>query len=416
MSLSPDVQVSISDVRFQFNPLEVYICHLRCHLYPNGPVDLGLQSLKVGDLTKNYVSVRIDIPLFNQAAVSFATLFFAAQHHENRILTEGYAMHGVALQRLNKALGVPGCHTSDEVLVSVVVLVMLELYMPSGPKNYLKHMLGLERLLELRDPGSLAHASYRTLELYKGVRHMILIASLRNRSPSIFARPRWKAVLRTALSLDTPEEQDLHDVLADCSVLIAASDEVVDSQPAQTPKILQRRAEIERKASALFDFLKFWKDRWDSAEGNLYAQEENPAAVSVGAPAELCTIYRFTDDSVGRMFMLYNTALIYVLQIYATLATSDLPCSDTAISTSIMYGGYHGAIHTAGVEVARSITDYLQHKRARGETDFASPVVQWAVLTAWQVLGGTGSREGQYITTMVKGNTSYEIVKAAWDM
>jgi len=406
----------MSDVRLKFNPLEVYICHLRCHLYPSGPVDLGLQSLKAGDLTKDYASVKTDVPLFNQAAVSFAALFFAAQHHENRILTEGYAMHGIALQRLNKALGVPGCHTSDEVLVSVVILAMLELYMPSGPRNYLKHMLGLERLLELRDPGSLVHASYRTLELYKGVRHMILIASLWNRSPSIFARPRWKVVLRTALSLDTPEEQDLHDVLADCSVLIAASDEIVSSQPTQTPKILQRRAEIESRASALLDFLKAWKGRWDGAEGNLYAHEENPAAVSTDAPAELCTIYRFKDDSVGRMFMLYNTALIYVLQVYATLATLDFTYSDAASSISIMSENYHRASRTAGIEVARSITDYLQHKRARGETDFASPVVQWAVLTAWQALGGTESREGEYMTTMLKGNTSYEIVKAAWDM
>ncbi|EDU51160.1 Fungal-trans-2 domain containing protein [Pyrenophora tritici-repentis] len=415
VSLSPDLQVSIPDVRLRFNPLEVYICHLRCHLYPNGPVDLGLQSLTVSDLAVNYASARTYVPLFNQAAISFATLFFGAQHRENRILTEGYTMHGVALRRLNKALSIPGCHSSDEVLVSVVILAMLELYMPSGPRNYLKHMLGLERLLELRDPGSLAHASYRTLELYKGMRHMILIASLRNRSPSIFASPRWKAVLRTALSLETPEEQDLHDVLADSSVLIAASDEVADSQHPQTPENLHKRAEVERKASGLLEFLRSWKDRWDSAEGNQYGKQDDPIA-STDAPTELCTLYRFANDSVGRMFMLYNTALIYVHQIYATLAISELASSDTATSDIFTNGNPHGAIHAAGIEIARSITDYLQHKRVRGETDFASPVVQWAVLTAWQALGGSGSREGEYMTRMLNGNATYEIVKAAWNL
>ncbi|KAL7779748.1 hypothetical protein CFE70_009765 [Pyrenophora teres f. teres 0-1] len=416
VSLSPDFQVFIPDVRPRFNPLEVYICHLRCHLYPNGPVDVGLQSLKVSDLAVNYASGREDVPIFNQAAISFATLFFGVQHHKNRILTEGYAMHGVALRRLNEALSVPGCHTSDDILVSVVVLAMLELYMPSGPRNYLQHMLGLERLLELRDPGSLAHASYRTLELYKGVRHMILIASLRNRSPSIFARPRWKAVLRTTLSLETPEEQDLHDVLADCSVLIAASDEVADSQHLQTPKKLHRRAEIERKASGLLEVLSSWKDRWDSAESNHYGEEDDAMAISADAPTGLCTLYRFTTDSVGRMFMLYNTGLIYVHQIYATLATSELAFSDVATSHSCTSGSPHGAIHAAGIEIARSMTDYLQHKRARGETDFASPVVQWAVVAAWQALDGSESREGEYMSRMLNGNGTYEIVKAAWNL
>lgn len=353
------------------------------------------------------------MPLFNQAAITFATLLFGVQHHQNLILTEGYAMHGVALQRLNKALSVPGCHTSDEVLVSVVILAMLEIYMPSGPRNYLKHMLGLERLLELRDPESLANASYATLELYKGVRHMILIASLRNRSPSIFARPGWKAVLRTALSLDTPEEQDLHDVLADCSVLIAASDEAADSQSAKSLRILQTRAEIGRKASELLGFLKSWRDRWDSTEGNFYTEEENPTAIAADVPTKLCTIYRFTNNSVARMFMLYNTALIYVLQIHSALAVSE---TDSSHAASITNEHFQGAIRTAGIEIARSIADYLKQKRARGETDFASPVVQWAVLTAWQSLGGTGSREGECMTRMLNGDISYEIVKVAWDM
>ena len=374
---------------------------------------MGLQRLKGSDLIKNYASTRTDVPLFNQAAITFATLLFGVQHHQNLILTEGYAMHGVALQRLNKALSVPGCHTSDEVLVSVVILAMLEIYMPSGPRNYLKHMLGLERLLELRDPESLANASYATLELYKGVRHMILIASLRNRSPSIFARPGWKAVLRTALSLDTPEEQDLHDVLADCSVLIAASDEAADSQSAKSLRILQTRAEIGRKASELLGFLKSWRDRWDSTEGNFYTEEENPTAIAADVPTKLCTIYRFTNNSVARMFMLYNTALIYVLQIHSALAVSE---TDSSHAASITNEHFQGAIRTAGIEIARSIADYLKQKRARGETDFASPVVQWAVLTAWQSLGGTGSREGECMTRMLNGDISYEIVKVAWDM
>lgn len=360
--------------------------------------------------------------LFVQAALSFATLFFGAQHHQNGILTEGYAIHGVALKRLHQALSQPERRTHDDVIVSVILLAMLELFMPTGPRNWLKHMLGLEQLLTLRDPASLVHASFRTLELYKGVRHMILIASLRNRTPSIFARPQWKAVLRTALSLETPEEQDLHDVLADCSVLIAACDELFKLQHASGLSYIQRRQDMQCKADGLLGFLQAWKWRWDSDGKNVRIEEEvfDPATPQ-GSPR---MIYRFKSDSVARMLMLYNTALIYTLRVMAILepknngsqnVSGDHIQGDTGADV-VTKSSYYPAIRAAGLDIACCITDYLQHKRARGETDFVSPIVQWAVITAGQALGGEESPDGKWMISLLKGDATYTVAKRAWEV
>jgi hypothetical protein len=422
-SESPDYHFAIPEVKPRLNEKEVYICYVRRHLFPNGPVDLGLQELRISDLAvATRAAERGSGPLFIQAALSFATLFFGAQHHQSGILTEGYAIHGVALKRLNQALSQPERRMHDDVIVSVVLLAMLELFMPTGPRNWLKHMLGLEQILALRDPSSLVHASFRTLELYKGVRHMILIASLRNRTPSIFARPQWKAVLRTALSLETPEEQDLHDVLADCSVLIAASDELFKLQHSSGLAYTQRRKEMQVKADELLVFLGAWKQRWDSNEKNIYIEEERFEPDTAGSSPRI--IYRFMSDSVARMLMLYNTALIYVLRVMATLETkqngsqkvSNYHISGDTGADVATESSYYPAIHAAGLDIARCITDYLQHKRARGETDFASPIVQWAVSTAGKALGDENSLDNKWMMSLLEGDTACFLAKRAWEV
>ena len=325
-------------------------------------------------------------------------------------------MHGVALRQLNQALSLPGCHTRDDVLVSVIIMAMLELHMPSGPRNWLKHMTGLERLLELRGPGSLTYASYRTLELYKGVRHFILIASLRNRAPSIFAQPRWKAVLRTSLSLETSEEQDLQDVLADCSVLIAASDEVNEMNDACGRTCSEKSRAILDRAVGLRTFLKTWKNRWDADEGNANVAMDDLDAFEVGAPSTLWTTYKFRFDSLARLYMLYNTALIYVLQVAAMSELYLLSGAANATAAQVRIENNHASIRAAGIEIARSITGYLQHRRMRGETDFISPIVQWAAITAWQALGGNESEEGRWMMKSLAGNSSYTVAMAAWQV
>ncbi|EUC34482.1 hypothetical protein COCCADRAFT_25363 [Bipolaris zeicola 26-R-13] len=413
-SVSPPYQSSPQHIGLRFNEYEVYICHLRQYLYPNGPVDLGLQQLRTSDLAlSRYPTIGAGTnPLFNQAALTFATLLFGAQHHQARILAKGYDMHGVALRQLNQALSIPGCHERDDIINVITIMAMLEMCLPSGPRNWLKHMLGLEQLIALRDPGSLAYASTQTLELYKGVRHMILLASLRNRSPSILARHRWKAVLRTPLSLETREERELHDVMADCTVLIAASDELPSTISPHDRVCLERIEEIQRKAGELLTFLQTWKQKWDNEKENSCTTEDDFEAICAGAPQALWTVYKFRNDSIARMFMLYNTAMIHVLQIVEETkelrAQSGFPGTETSDTFYL--------IHATGIDIARSIPGYLQQRRYRGDTGFTSPVVQWAALMAWQVLGRDESAEGKWMVDALQGYSEYAIAKAAWEV
>jgi len=76
----------------------------------------------------------------------------------------------------------------DEILYSVVTLAFLESFALTSPNYYLKHMIDLERLLELQGPP--VHGSPKYSQLHK----LILFASLNTRRHSILAREEWKVI------------------------------------------------------------------------------------------------------------------------------------------------------------------------------------------------------------------------------
>ncbi|KAF1837014.1 hypothetical protein BDW02DRAFT_566428 [Decorospora gaudefroyi] len=373
-------QISIPDVRFRHQENEVYICYMRHHLLPNGPIDLSLQDLRASDIISPIPSTNAHSPIFAPAALTFATLFFGKKHHQPHILTQGYIHHSAALQHLHRALNNPASITTPDILVSVLTLATLESLVPTGPSTYSKHMRGLEQLLQLRDPASLGSCSQRTLALYKGVRHMILFEALRTRTPSVLARPEWKAVLRReACSLEDEMESVLHEVLADCTGLMGARDRMLASG---------RWGEVHRKAYDLLTCLTHWKERWDNDPRNTY--DSFPSRSPEEAPPSLRIQYTFQSPSAARIFMFFNTALIHVLQLLSPTTTTD-------------------AIRGASLDIARAVPHYLQRKREAGETDFVSLVVHAAVWTAWKALGES---EGRWLREVVDGDG---FARGMWD-
>jgi len=366
--------------------------------------------------------------IFHQAFLGFAMIVFGTEHGQGYITGQGYATHGLALKQLNQSLSDPNCYARDEVILSVATLAILECVVPTGTKNYLNHMIGLERLLELRDPRS--RCSPESCELYKSVRHMILFASLRTGKPSILAREEWKTVLRANCSDEELQEQDLYDVLADCTILAAQLDEMSANLELDLERATHQQEKIKRRALILLSHLSAWRKRWDSDERNSYS--ETSAALAGVEPTQEAlgddsptphTIFKFSNESAALMFMLYNTTLIFVLRILASLSLQNLdihsnqqlPLQDAGYSDDLWNytkDEYVAAERLAALEVCRCIPYYAVRK-SRLDTD-CSPIVHWAVTTAWTTLCGNESAAGRWMMDLLKDKGREVTVKALW--
>lgn len=425
-SAKPQMPISIPLIAFE---LDFYKCFMKKYLRPGGSIDLVLPEIQSSD-TARAPACTAKEQMSHQAILSFAIVLFGSRHGQVSISQRGYTMLGITLKRLNQALSDRKCCQGDEVLLSVISLAMLECLVPTGPGNYLDHMLGLERLLSLRNP--LMYCSPKTSTLYKGVRHMLLFASLRARRPSILAKAEWKKTLRANCSNEEIQEQDLYDVLADCTVLIAELDQMLAHGYPEVEAYPSQHDELKERALGLVAFIYAWKERWDKEIQISYANSLAPfvsvcsqEAFLKGDLARFLPVYEFPNDQASTMLMHYNTTLIYVLQVLASLEStiSVIVGNDARHNASgcAEYGNhlrngslnrYISAERSAAVEVCRCIPSYLLRKSRSAAGP--SPIFHWAVTTAWMTLRTNDSPERKWMMHLLRTDNGENIAGGLW--
>ncbi|KAF3921044.1 hypothetical protein AA313_de0202409 [Arthrobotrys entomopaga] len=412
----------------------MYICYTRKHLRRGGAIDLILDDTQLSDII--IAGTTSKGQLFHQTILSFGVILFGLQNRQASIADQGHVLHVGAIKRLNQELSDPKCYYRDEVMLSVATLAILECVVPTGPDNYLKHMIGLERLLELRGTGS--SCSWLTLEIYKSVRHMILFASLRTGRPSILARPEWKRLFREYCSEAELAEQDLFDILADCTLLISQRNSLFADSSSESYFAHTQRDQIFQKALTALAQLASWRIAWEADPLNSYFEtpilldsKTTPLQPLFGeSNAPFLTLFEFGNEAAAITLMFYNTTLIIVLRIIISLLKEDMTdlvytpdlsddiSNESASPENSLPGfledskaGYIAAERLAALEICRCIPYYASQ---RTEGDHSSPLVHWAITTAHISLSGNESVEGKWMMNFVNKTSLAIVAKGIW--
>lgn len=424
---------SLSSIHFQTslsphlgqNEFEIYICFARRYLKRGAPLDLALQGTQLNDIRAS----RNNSPneqLFHSAFLTFSVIVFGAQHREISIMEKGYVMRGTALKQLNLALSDPQCYTRNDVILAVITLALLDCIIPAGSGHYLKHMIGLQTLLDLRGPNSLG--THKASWLHKTVQQMILFASLRLGRPSILAKDEWKDVLKAEVSTTELEEQELLDILAECTILNAPQDLGVASKQATSDRNI---VENKQKALDLLDRLRTWKTEWARNIKNSHNEipmpvewqttpQESTNDLSLGHPS---TCLDISDESANVMFMFYNTALIYVFRVLNSLggcpddSTTIQPKGDAAKTCDQLRQqtecDYAAAELFAALDIYRCLPVYSERLSSSRAINTA-PNVAWAVSTAWDTLGGQASAYGRRMKDLLLAKDQNLVAQGLW--
>jgi len=279
-----------------------------------------------------------------------------------------------------------------------------EMLVPSGPKHYVNHMLGLEKLVALRDPS--LDCSEQTIHLYKCLRYLMIFACIGAGQPSILAKPEWKALLRRhCQGEEEMREQQLYDALADCSVLMAELSELLKRWEMQDSGHESQIETTRRRTQDLHRQLRAWRGEWDM----------NPANAWTKGPAE--TVPRDNDETLpdpsslvipnmatALTLMLYDTALIYVLHILITLPLESQPQYTTR--------DYVNLAHSAVLEICRTMPDPSDEKL---HADMHSaPALHWALMVAHMILQNDTSEEGRRLVDLLNWKSASISTKSIW--
>ncbi|KAF1921261.1 hypothetical protein BDU57DRAFT_488858 [Ampelomyces quisqualis] len=396
MVSSPGTMILPPSVPIPPNPQEIYIMFARSHLAKDGPDDLSLRALQSMDIARLGANSMSECQTAHlRAVLSFATIFFGTKHRQTEITRQGFLSHGVTLQQLNRALLDPKCHEFDEVIVSVITLAIQETLVSSGPDHFLNHMSGLEKLIALRDPR--LHCSPNTISLYRCLRHMLLFAALGTGRSTILAKPEWKTMLRQHCENEEQlQEQLLYDILADCSVLASERDKLFTRRTARRENASDEIQIIRTNTEHLCEQLWDWKINWGANPANAYMEiptvsNTHIESTGIDAPSIAPTALVFANITSALTLMLYNIALMHLLQILVSIHSS-LP--QTTPRDHLV-----AAAHSAVLDICRCMPN-ATNENFRRELH-ASPVAHCALQTARTMLQGDDSVNAKWLMSML---------------
>ncbi|KAK3637242.1 hypothetical protein LTR56_013780 [Elasticomyces elasticus] len=353
-----------------------------------------MQDMPMGDFELAVTPHKAPLISY-QIILSSALIVYGTQHAQVSTTRRGYSMYGESLVRLNEALSDPRCHTRDEMLA------------PTDPETRLKHTIGLERLVELRGPQAYCASQP---EVFNCVATMLLDASLRTETSSIFAREDWKVALRARCQDDAMADQELHDLFANCTVLAARR---------SARQLELERGTGEQKALAIRADVFAWRDKWQIYPRSVRVEDsalDVPNMVDVGLK-----VYEFPRERAALTYMMYNTVLLHVQRILAS-HTEQQPEPASSPSTG---SGTQSDIHPrpceyrrnlymaqeieAALEICRCIPYYLNtapHKTV----GFAAAFI-WAMMGAWETLRGRDTSAGRWMLGVLNSNGGQDLTK-----
>lgn len=348
--------------------------------------------------------------LAEQCFVALSTTYFGIAHTEQEILRRGMYKYGKSLRTLNQMLGDQSASRTLDVLEAIMIMALFEveadLFSPVGgflllteyveqylisdlEAGWLQHSRGLERLLEIRGPESMA--SLPCLNILESVRLSIIFSAILLRQNTILASEEWKRLPWVGYPERKDAMQLLIDILADCPELFVLRESIpADSAPRDRRSSL---CCLQEKAYTILDNLHTWKQ---STFLSLWTEVPSPSSTPKLADLEgqltpvWPTVFRFESLDQANITSLYHSAIILVLKLCIGTQlelNDDEKCEEMRAS-----------MNTAGIAICRSM-DY--HIERRGD-DVGSLFILFPLRMAFDAVGIDNVEIGSWLKAILQ--------------
>jgi hypothetical protein len=363
-----------SPVQMSFAAFEDDIClaYTRKNLLRGGPVEIAC------DMVERYATASNDadpgIGLLHKAVLSLSTTFFGSQHRQHHITNKGYAQYGEVLRQLNSHLATPELQQTNETLLTALACMLLEIFLPTGPTNFLKHQRGLDAIATLRGPPTESQGT--TATIFRGLRILSIVGSLAESRPSLYASEEWKRVPPVIASEAGILQHHVFTVLADCTRLISRRNASFASAapPESHAALLAEVDEVLGDLEALHPL-------WEALNEHQMAQtvEQSDLAKAMGV----------ANSVSATAYMLYHTAYICIIQIKDSLSPSSM----------------NKALRNAAATTIARCLELKEHEQREGAPQ-SNTIAFVATKVAWQALGSFNSPEGERLARVVRSHTN----------
>ncbi|CAO2653382.1 Nn.00g027930.m01.CDS01 [Neocucurbitaria sp. VM-36] len=310
------------------------------------------------------------LDLLRRAILSLSVTFFGSQHRQDRITHQGYHQYGEVLRQLNHHLTQPEQQLTNETLLTALSCTLLEVFLPTGPTNFLKHQRGIEAIMELRGPPTESEGT--TATIFRGLRILSIVSALAESRSSIWAKKEWKQAPPAQNTEAGMLQHQIFDVLADCTNLISQRDALL-----ATGAAAKSYEPLSSEVEHLLGDLEGLYPRWEELNRSQLSKIKD-----LSKPAKELGV---TDHVSATAYMLYYTVYLCILQIKHSLSPSP---------------DYVALRNAAAMKIARCLE--LKEYEMREGAPQSNTITFVATKVAWQALGGFNTVEGRRLAQVVR--------------
>lgn len=340
---------------------------------------------------------------------ALALAFFGKAHHKENIVHQGAECYGKALNKLAHDLDDRNAQWSPSVLLSSILLARYELVASTGSRGWIQHAGGVERLFEIRGPGS--HQTIETRHIFEAARPIIVIKAITDEKRTFLDQEEWL----TLPWEQKPEQKSpmnylidifciIPGLLEDCKTLNPNRSFVWDTSPATSPSTDSAESQdpqltdLRQRVQECYIKLEQWKEKWSKA----YPSAVQPVKMSYFPRSELkfpIDVFQYAINFPNFLraneYQLYNTVVFFLTSLMLSLPSS--PSNDYTTLPSVP--DLLGQRWEAAYDICRAVPyDLMFEQHGCG----GAYLLLFPLLTNLRLFGAA-SEEGKWIKQVLEG-------------
>lgn len=268
--------------------------------------------------------------------------------------------------------------------MTAMICMILEIFIPTGPNNFFKHVQGIEAILAARGPPTSPRGTDPSM--LSGVRILCIVGAIMQRRPSIWVQEEWKSVPPLHTDEGSLIRHEILLVLADCTVLRKGP-----SSSSSNKSTDEDHSRMTARVRACLNRLNALYLRWEQHNTSMLGEE---TALSFQDPT-------IANHASATTYMLYNAAYICLLRIWSAYS----PATEALSLQSLQVA--------AALRIVKCLE--LKANEKHGGSGESKTIEFVAAKIAWDTIGGFSSPEGRRLYRAVKATANGVFAVGAWD-
>lgn len=296
-----------------------------------------------------------EFPLGRKCLSTLAQAFVGQTKRLPELCMSGTRLYLECIRSLQGSLGHLSKCSSNDTLLAVMILALYEMLMLSSHDGWIRHALGVGKIIEMRGPHSFCDPF--SLQLFETNRFIICLACLASGSSTFLSKGAWKRIPWQVNPSAKDSMQSLLDLFADLTTL--------NSRVSREGPGTARRHEVQLNIDRLLQWRAEWDAQYCDRVFEMPNDDKNDRDI---IPA----VFVSSNTYIANCVLIYNATVILAVNVIWPRTEDDGNFEKEEQHKQLAY--------TAAMEICKTVEYYMRQAGGQMTMQF---ILLYPLRMAW---------------------------------